>query len=67
MSERAVVDKFKQQLMEYTGQTYISSGDEHWDYMNIISTVSQQGYWSATALRLYFDDKFNVVKTERRF
>lgn len=48
------------------GDTFFTSGNTNHDYEFITSLIKSQGYWAGTSLRYFFDEDYNLLRTEER-
>ena len=60
------LQKFIDALEEH-GEFFFSLGSTKEDYNYITSVIKQQGYWSGTSYRLYFDNDLNLISVENRW
>lgn len=65
MSSRKFVEKFKE-ILANEGDSFISSGSFKTDEDYIRKMVGVQGYWAGIRLRYFFDEDFNLIRTEER-
>jgi hypothetical protein len=63
MSKQNIVNK----VLDVIDDIFFSTGNINKDYDIITQTIKQQGFWAGVSYRYYFDDKYNLVKTESRF
>lgn len=65
MNKQEKLDKFLQVLRD-NGDMYFDSGNIETDLAQIEGRLKTQGYWAGLSLRYYFDEDFNLIKTEER-
>ena len=53
-------------ILASEGDMFFTSGDTNADARMIRGTIRQQGYWAGTSVRYFFDQDFNLVRTEPR-
>lgn len=65
MSKKEAVSNFID-VLSRQGDMFFSSGDTEQDFAVIKGTIDQQGYWSGTRLRYYFDQDMKLINLEER-
>ena len=63
--KKIYMGKFLDTLKDFDEYFFSTNNlNDDWDIVN--STLQFQGYWAGSSLRFYFDEEFNLVKTEER-
>lgn len=63
--ELETVCRFKR-ILDDEGEAFFTSGSIRKDYRLIVETLKTQGYWAGIKYRYYFDEEYNLLRTEER-
>lgn len=52
--------------LDDNGDVFLTSGDRDYDLKGVEAIIDHQGYWAGGAVRYYFDEDLNLLRTEER-
>ena len=65
MKKRELLNRFLGAISD-GGDMFFSTGVMKRDLEIIKATIARQGYWAGVSTRYFFDEEFNLLRTEER-